>query len=352
MAQAGSDDATPPAGPSAAPPPEPAPAAERATTSSGFSRSTGRARLRRFREAVIRTALLACALLSILVTVAIIFVLVNEGAYSLVGPKGQAFFQQVPFSEFLSGTKWLPSAPPAQRSFGVLPLLYGTLLVTGIAALVGLPIGLLSAVYLSEYASPRTRNVLKPMLEILAGIPTIVYGYFAVRILTPYLIKPAAGLFGLEVNIFNALSAGLVVGVMIIPLVCSLSEDALRAVPRSLREASYALGATKFQVCLKTVIPAAISGIAASFLLAVARAIGETMAVVMAAGNRPQITFNPLDSIQTMTAFIASTAATDSEIGSIPYKSLYAVALALFLVTLTMNVISHFVTTRYREAYQ
>ena len=316
----------------------------------GFESDT-RGKLRLIREKAIEYLLLGCALLSIAVTLAIIFVLVNEAAVTIVGEKGTAFFQQVSLSEFLTETRWTPTLPEDQRAFGILPLLYGTLLVTGIAALVGLPIGLLSAVYLSEYAAPRTRAILKPILEILAGIPTVVYGYFGVKFLTPNVIRPAAGLFGLEANTFNAAAGGIIVGVMIIPLVCSLSEDALRAVPRSLREASYALGATKFQVCLKTVIPAAVSGIAASFLLAVARAIGETMAVVMCAGNRPQIA-NPLDSIQTMTAFIAATSKTDAEIGSIPYKSLYAVALALFLITLVMNIVSHFVTARYREAYQ
>ena len=319
---------------------------------------TWRGRLRRGREKLIEWGLMGCALLSIFVTLAIIFVLVNEAVVTMVGESGSAFFQQVSPIEFLFSSEWTPSAPEGQKSFGILPLLCGTLLVTAIAAVVGLPIGLASAVYLSEYARPRTRAILKPLLEILAGIPTIVYGYFAVQFLTPTVIRPAIaslGLLGIEpprVNIFNALSAGLVVGIMIIPMVCSLSEDALRSVPRSLREASYALGATKFQVCVRTVVPAAISGIVASFLLAVARAIGETMAVVVAAGARPQITANPLESIQTMTAFIAATAKTDNAIGSIQYKALYAVAFALFVITLVMNIVSHFVTARYREVYQ
>ena len=318
---------------------------------SGPPQATARMRFRRLRERLISWALLGCALLSIAVTVAIIFVLVNEAAFTIVG-EGDAFFQQKSVGEFLTGTRWTPNFAGPQQSFGVLPLLTGTLLITGIAALFGLPIGLASAVYLSEYAAPRTRSILKPLLEILAGIPTIVYGYFAVQIITPTAIRPVVEAIGLDVGRHNALSAGLVVGIMIIPMVCSLSEDALRSVPRSLREASYALGATKLQVIVKTAIPAAISGILASFLLAVARAIGETMAVTIAGGARAQLTANPLDAVQTMTAFIASTGSTDSELGSIEYKSLYAVALTLFLITLAMNILSHFVTARYREVYQ
>ena len=316
------------------------------------SQLSWRARLRAVREGAITYALMACALLSIAVTMAIVFVLFNEAAVTIVGERGTAFFQQVPLGDFLTGSEWASNFEGEQQKFGVLPLLGGTMLITAIAAVVGLPIGLLSAVYLSEYASPRTRSVLKPLLEVLAGIPTIVYGYFAVQFLTPHLIRPSVELFGGQVGLYNALSAGMVVGIMIIPMVCSLSEDALRSVPRSLREASYALGATKLQVIVKTVIPAAVSGIVASFLLAVARAIGETMAVTIAGGAVPNLTANPLERVQTMTAFIASTGSTDSELGSIEYKALYAVALTLFLITLVMNIVSHLVTARYREAYQ
>ena len=334
----------------------PAVGSSRAEASGGSGSGSSlplRVRLRRVREGLITTALMSCALLSIAVTVAIIVVLVHESVYTLFGDEsGVAFFQQVPIGDFLTGTVWASNFEGEQQAFGVLPLLGGTLLITVIAAAVGLPIGLLSAIYLSEYAAPRTRSVLKPLLEVLAGIPTIVYGFFAVRFLTPYLIKPGAALIGANVGIYNALSGGLVVGIMIIPMVCSLSEDALRSVPRSLREASYALGATKWQVIVKTVVPAAISGIVASFLLAIARAIGETMAVTIAGGSAPNLTINPLDSVQTMTAFIASTGSTDSEAGSMEYKALYAVALTLFLITLVMNIVSHLVTARYREAYQ
>ncbi|MCA8999658.1 MAG: phosphate ABC transporter permease subunit PstC, partial [Planctomycetaceae bacterium] len=232
----------------------------------------------RFREQVIEFLLLACAFVSILTTVGIIVVLLTESVYSF--GKEPAFFQQIGLTEFFLGTHW---APIIDKAYGVLPLVWGTVLVAGIAALTGLPLGLLAAIYLSEYAHPRVRGIVKPFLEILAGIPTLVFGYFALRFITPVLIRPFfENLLGLEVGEFNALSAGIVVGIMIIPMVCSISEDAIRAVPRSLREAGYALGSTKFDVCVRIVVPAATSGIIASFLLAISRAIGETMAVVIA----------------------------------------------------------------------
>ena len=215
-----------------------------------------------------------------------------------------------------------------------------------------MPLGILSAIYLSEYAKPKTRSIIKPILEVLSGMPTVVYGYFALIFVTPYLVQPFFHSFlGWEVDSTNALSAGIVMGVMIMPMVCSLSEDAIRAVPRSLREAGYALGSTKYDVSLKVVVPAALSGIVAAFLLAMARAIGETMLVAIAAGNNPKLTVNPLKSIQTMTTFIVNTSKGDTPSGTIEYQSLYAVALCLFVITFTMNVISHAVMRRFREVY-
>lgn len=316
--------------------------------------------LNRAREQVIRFVLFLCALVSILTTLGIVFALLTEAVIAIPGlgdggggGAGKAFFQEVSLREFFTGTEWTPNFQGAQQHFGVLPLLCGTFLVAGIAALVGLPIGILSAVYLSEYASPRVRAIIKPVLELLAGIPSVVYGYFAVMFITPWVLRPIfQGLLGWEVNVFNALSAGMVVGVMILPMVCSLSEDALRAVPRSLREAGYALGSTKFDVSVKVVLPAAVSGIVASFLLAVSRAVGETMAVMMAGGNSPRLSLNPLRSIESMTSFIAIISMGETPIGTIEYKSLYAVGLCLFCITLAMNIISQKVMRRYREVYQ
>lgn len=303
----------------------------------------------RLKEQLIEAVLFLCAALSIITTLGIIFVLVTEAVIGLGGDR--AFFAEVSPVEFFTGTKWAPQFHP--QYFGVLPLLTGTLMVAGIAALTGLPIGILTAVYLSEYASTRLRDTIKPFLEILAGIPTVVYGYFALEFVTPYLIRPFfQGLLGFDVDGYNALSAGVVVGIMIIPMVSSLSEDALRAVPRSLREAGYALGSTKFDVSVRIVLPAAFSGIVASFLLAVSRAIGETMAVVIAAGNSPKLTFNPLHSIQTMTAYIVNVSLGDTPAGSVEYKSLYAVGLTLFCMTLVMNILSQWVMNRFREVYQ
>lgn len=304
----------------------------------------------RFKEGFIRLLLFSCAMVSVITTVCIILVLVNNALFVMIGDH-QAFFQQVSIGRFLTDVEWSPQS--LSPKFGVFPLLCGTLLVTLIAGLTGLPLGLLAAVYLSEYASTRTRNIIKPALEILAGIPTVVYGYFALTFVTPYLIKPIfSGGMGLKVDTFNALSAGLIVGVMIIPMVASLSEDALRAVPKSLREAGYALGSTKFDISTRIVLPAAFSGIVASFLLAIARAIGETMIVAMAGGNLPNVTANPLNQIQTMTAFIVNVGFGDTAVGNIEYQSLYAVAFSLFCITLLMNVISQFIMHRYREVYQ
>ena len=304
--------------------------------------------LRRAKEFLIQAGLFLCAILSVVTTVGIILVLLSESVYSLT-PGNPAFFQEFSFLEFVTGTEWVYK----DDKFGVLPLVCGTVLVAGIAALIGLPIGILSAVYLSEYASKRLRAAVKPVLEILAGIPTVVYGYFALAFVNPFVLRPLfEGLFGFDVSSQNAASAGIVVGIMIIPMVSSLSEDALRAVPRSLREAGYALGSTKFDVSTKVVVPAALSGIIASFLLAVSRAIGETMAVAIGAGLTPNLTANVFEPIQTMTGYIVQISAADVDAGSAKYKSLYAVALCLFCVTLLMNVISLWVMRRFREVYE
>lgn len=305
--------------------------------------------LQRVREQTIAFTLFLCALLSILTTVGIIYVLVTESIMGI--GENRAFFQEVSLKEFLTDTQWTPQYQ--EKHYGVLPLLGGTFLVAGIAALIGLPIGLFSAVYLSEYASPRARNCIKPILEILAGIPTVVYGYFALVFVTPYVLKPIfQDWLGLEVSVFNAASAGIVVGIMIIPMVSSLSEDTLRAVPRGLREAGYALGSTKFDVSVRVVLPASISGILASFLLAIARAIGETMAVTIAAGQTPALTMNPFESVQTMTSYIVNVSLGDTPVGSMSYKSLYAIALTLFCITLAMNFLSQIIMRRFREVYE
>ncbi|WP_013628748.1 phosphate ABC transporter permease subunit PstC [Rubinisphaera brasiliensis] len=302
---------------------------------------------RRVWETIVFSALWFCAVVSILTTGAIIFVLVTE---SIIGfGDNLAFFQKVSVWNFLTDLEWSPQY--GEGKFGILPLFVGTLWVTGIAALIGLPIGLASAIYLSEYATPTTRSIVKPVLEILAGIPTVVYGYFALIFITPLLIKPFGAMLGIDVNTFNALSGGIVVGIMIIPMVTSLSEDVLRAVPRGLREAGYALGSTRLDVSVKIVLPAALSGILASFLLAISRALGETMAVTIAVGIQPQITMNPFQTMCTMTANIVSMASGDSSTGSIEYRSIYAVALSLFLITLALNILSQFILNRYREVY-
>jgi phosphate transport system permease protein len=280
--------------------------------------------------------LFLCALVSTLVTVGIVVVLVKE----TVG-----FFQEVSIAEFLTETRWTPLF--SEKHFGILPLMAGSLLVALGSALISLPVGLLTAIYLSEYARGRTRAILKPVLEILAGIPTVVYGYFALTFVTP-----ALRLVFPTTEIYNAAAASIVVGIMIIPTVASLSEDALRAVPLSLRQGAYGLGATKLEVSTRVVVPAALSGIIASFILAISRAIGETMAVTIAAGNMPNLTANPLEAIQTMTAYIVSVSLGDTPFGTIEYKTIFAVGFTLFMLTLAMNVVSQVVLERFREQYE
>ena len=250
------------------------------------------------------------------------------------------FFIEIPIWDFLLGARWSPILKP--QSFGVLPLAAGTLLVAGIAAMVAIPVGVATAIFLSEYAPDKVRRAIKPSLEVLAGIPTVVYGYFALTFVTPQLqvIFP-------DMIVFNALSAGMVMGLMIIPMVSSLSEDAMLAVPRSLREGAYALGATRLEVSIRVVVPAALSGIVASFILGISRAVGETMLVTIAAGATPRMTLNPLESIQTMTAYIVQLSLGETPHGSLEYNTIFAVGLLLFLMTLAMNVFGHWVVKRW-----
>jgi phosphate transport system permease protein len=284
---------------------------------------------------IVHTIFFLCALVSIFTTVAILVSLLTETIN---------FFKLVSIWDFLTGTRWSPILKPT--SYGVLPLVMGTLLVSAIAMAVALPAGLGAAIFLSEYAPDRVRRLIKPVLEVLAGIPTVVYGYFALTFVTPQL----QGLIP-DLLVFNALSAGLVMGIMIIPMVSSLSEDAMVAVPRSLREAAYALGATRFEVALRVVVPAALSGIIASFILGLSRAIGETMLVTIAAGATPRMTFNPIESIQTMTAFIVQLSLGEAARGSPEYNAIFAVGFLLFIMTLFMNVVGHFAVRRWREKY-
>ncbi|MEI8017663.1 MAG: phosphate ABC transporter permease subunit PstC [Schlesneria sp.] len=303
------------------------------------------------REQAIQWILFCCALLSVLTTVSIIYVLITESVFAF--PPHTAFFQEVSLREFFTETRWTPQYAEEQRHYGILPLITGTFLITGISAIIGLPVGLLIAIYLSEYASPGSRKWVKPVLEILAGIPTVVYGYFAIRFLTPMLIVPIfENWLGMTVYGKNALAGGIVVGLMIIPMVASLSEDVMRSVPNSLRESGYALGSTKFDVSSKIVVPAALSGIFASFLLALSRSIGETMAVAIASAGFANLTLNPLAQIQTMTSYIVDVMTGEVVSGSTVEKSLYAVALMLFIITMIMNLISQWVLSRYREVYQ
>ena len=287
-------------------------------------------------ELVIRGGLFLAALLSVFTTIFIVIVL----AYESVG-----FFSHVSLWDFLFGTRWSPLIEP--REYGVLPLVCGTMLIVVGSGLIALPIGLSSAIYLSEYASRRSRTVIKPILEILAGIPTVVYGFFALTVVTPFL----QSMFD-DVGVFNAASAAIVVGIMILPMVISLCDDAIQAVPKSMRHAAYALGATPLEVSTRIVVPGAASGIFAAFVLAVSRAIGETMAVALAAGATPNLTFSPFESIQTMTASIVQIMMGDAPADTLEYQSVFAVAALLFVITLGMNLISNRVMRRFREAYE
>ena len=285
-------------------------------------------------ERLMKSLLFACAAASVLVTAGIIYSLFAD----TVG-----FFREVSVTSFLTGTTWSPQA----GSFGVLELVYGTLIITFGAMLIAGPLGIATAIYLSEYASPRVRNIVKPTLEVLAGIPTVVFGYFALTFITPNLLRSISEGCG----IFNWASASIVVGLFILPTVASLSEDAMRAVPRSLRDGAYGLGSTKLRVSLRIVLPAALSGIVASLILGISRAVGETMAVTIAAGATPQITLNPCSSVQTMTAYIVQVAGGEASTGSIQYGSIFALGSTLFLMTLVLNYASIRFVKRFREAY-
>jgi phosphate transport system permease protein len=293
---------------------------------------------RSIRERIIERLLFMAAALSVLTTFAIIAVLAVETF---------EFFLEVSPVEFFTGTRWSALIKP--QSWGVLALVSGTVLVAAIALVIAVPLGLLSAVLLAEYASPRVRTVVKPIIETIAGVPTIVLGFFGLYFVAPQLLRPLLG----EDNIgtFSALAGGIVVGLLITPLITSISEDAMRAVPRGLREGAYAMGATKFEVVRKVVFPAAISGIMASIILAMSRAIGETMAVVLVVGTKPQFTFDPTESIQTMTAFIVQISIGETAQGSIEYKSLFAVGATLFAMTFALNLLSGWIVRRFRTSY-
>lgn len=293
-------------------------------------------RFQRTKERVIEGALFLSALFSIFITLGIIAVLIFETF---------GFFKEVSIIDFLTDTQWTPLF--AEKHFGILPLFTGTFLTTLIAISVALPVGLISAIYLSEYASGRIRTAVKPLLEILAAVPTVVYGYFALLFVTPLLQKVIPDLAG-----FNALSPGLVMGVMIIPIVSSLSEDAMHAVPMGLREGAYALGATRLQVAGRVVVPAAFSGIAASFILGISRAVGETMILAIAAGQQPRLTLNPLVPLETVTAYIVQVSLGDTPTGTIEYKTIFAVGISLFVVTFVLNMISYWLRQKFREVYE
>ena len=294
----------------------------------------------RIREALIQGFLFLCGALSILTTIGIVYELGKE-SLGFFGSRAD----QASLGEFLTGTEWSPQI----GKFGVLPLLNATLMTSFSAMLLALPLGLSVAIYLSEYASDRARSILKPILEVLAGIPTVVYGYFALTFMTPLLRT----ILGKEVvQIYNTGSAGLVIGILILPLVTSMSEDALNAVPRALREGAYALGATRLETALKIVVPAALSGIAAAFIVAISRAIGETMVVAIAAGAGPALTFNPFKAAETMTGHIVRISGGDLSYDSIDYNSIFAIGLMLFFITLALNILSRRIVNRFREVYE
>jgi len=292
----------------------------------------------RLGESIIQGFLFFCGAFSILTTIGIVYELGKEALLFFRDPA-------VDLLKFFTGTKWQPQA----EAFGILPLVNATLITSAIAMMIALPLGLAVAIYLSEYATPKARSLLKPVLEILAGIPTVVYGYFALTFMTPLL----RSIFGKDVvNIYNMASGGLVMGILILPLITSMSEDALSAVPRALREAAYGLGATKLETAVKVVVPAAISGIAAAFIVGVSRAIGETMIVALAVGAGPNFTFNPFKSAETMTGHIVRISGGDLSYNSIDYDSLFAIGLLLFFITLGLNIISQRIVRKFREVYE
>ncbi|MDP2070991.1 phosphate ABC transporter permease subunit PstC [Methylotenera sp.] len=290
---------------------------------------------RHFKERVIEFVLMLAALSAVFTTVAIVGILLYES---------YGFFEHVALKDFLTDTVWTPLFENPR--YGILPLVSGTLTITGVALMIAIPIGTISAIYLSEFASHKVRETVKPILELLEGVPTIVFGYFALLFITPLLQKIFPGL-----PTFNMLSPGIVVGIMIIPYIASVSEDAMRAVPMSMREGSYAMGATRFQTAIRVVTPAAISGIVAAYILGISRAIGETMVVAIAAGQQPNLTFNPMESAATITAYIVQVAMGDLPHGSIGYQSIFAAGLVLMLMTLTLNLIGHMTRKKFSERY-
>ena len=290
----------------------------------------------KLRETVILFFLFLCALLSVITTVGIVVTLLAEAV---------PFFREVSLISFLTGTVWAPLF--AEKHFGALPLLSATILIAAMALSVAFPVGLLTALYLSEYAHETVRAIVKPVLEVLAGIPTVVYGFFAITFIAPNIVKP---LFDTE-TIFTALAASLAMGIMLIPMVASLSEDAMRAVPNALREGAYALGSNRFQVSTRVVVPAALSGIMASGLLALARAVGETMIVTIAAGGIPNLSINPVEAMQAMTAYIMEVAMGDTARGTVEYKSIFAIGSLLFVFTLGLNLVAQWLLNRFREVY-
>jgi phosphate transport system permease protein len=299
------------------------------------TRFAARLRARGVSESFVRSLCFLCALISIVTSVGIVTVLVTQSL---------PFFEAVKPIDFYTGTTWSPTPEPGR--FGVLPLIAGTIIITIGAGILAIPLGLLSAIYLSEYAPSRIRNILKPTLELLAGIPTVVFGYFGLFFVTPLLKRFVPG-----IESSNALSGAIVVGIMILPLVSSLCEDAISAVPHSLREGAFGLGATKMEVISKVVLPGGISGIMAAFILALSRAIGETMAVTLAAGANPVLTFNPAKAIETMTAYIVATSKGDADVGSVRYNSIFAVGITLFIFTMVMNLLATRLVKRFRQVY-
>jgi phosphate transport system permease protein len=294
-----------------------------------------RLRLRRARDRVVETLLLLAGLLAVFITAAIVYILVSESL---------PFFAHVSLRDFLTDTMWTPLFDPPR--FGILPLVAGTLVTTGVALCLAIPCGTVIALYLSEFASHRLRESVKPVLELLGAVPTVVYGYFALQMVTPFLQKFIPGLPG-----FNMLSPGLVIGIMIVPYVASVSEDAMRAVPNVMREGSYAMGATRLQTAVRVVMPGALSGIAAAYVLGISRAVGETMVVAVAAGLQPNLTWNPLESAATITAFIVQVSLGDLPHGSVGYQSIFAAGLVLMLTTLLFNIAGVLLTRRFREVY-
>ena len=308
-------------------------------------------------DRLFRRVTFGCAAFTVLVTISLFLVLLDNAAGYFYGARiwqvlagSDSFTQTITFREFFTGTRWAPVRAPPDH--GILPIVWGTLVITVGAAFISIPIGTATALYLSEYASNPTRNRLKPILEVLAGIPTIVYGFFAVSFITPIFVDGVAAIFGYGVGRYSMMAGWIVVGTMTIPMVSSISEDAMQAVPDDLRNGAYALGATKMNVSLRIVLPAALSGILASYILAVSRAIGETMAVSLAAGFQPQLTANPFEEIMTMTAYMVSLARGTSAVGSVEYQSLFAVGLLLFVMTLTANLFNDYLKRRFQEEYR